>query len=96
MSLRRQKHVLYLLQKTNIEQIKNELKPVYGGQEFVVTFGVEHRENGLLNTYVVKASVRISGFSAELNFNEVVERLNNANKETLTDKEILDLCNDQR
>lgn len=76
--------------------IKKELKPVYGGQDFVITCQVEHRENGHLNSYIVKANVRIDGFNAELQFNEVVERLNNSNTETLTDEEILDLCNDER
>lgn len=79
-----------------ISNIKKELKSVYGGQDFVVTCQVEHRENGHLNSYIVKANVRIDGFYAELNFSEVVERLNEKNKETLTDREILDLCNDQR
>lgn len=80
----------------DITIIKKELKVVYGGQDFVVTCQVEHRENGLLNSYIVKAEVRIDGFNAELQFNEVVERLNNSNTETLPDAGILDLCNDER
>ena len=80
----------------DISIIKKELKPVYGDQNFVVTCQVEHRENGHLNSYIVKANVRIDGFYAELDFNEVVERLNNSNKETLSNEEILELCNDQR
>lgn len=79
----------------NISIIKKELKAVYGGQDFVLTCQVEHRENGCLNSYIVKATVKIDGFYAELDFNEVVERLNNSNEETLTDVAVLDLCNDQ-
>lgn len=80
----------------DISIIKKELKSVYGGQDFVVTCQVEHRVNGYLNSYIVKAEVRIDGFNAELQFNKVIERLNNSNEETLTDEAVLELCNDQR
>lgn len=79
-----------------IREMSKEIKSVYGGQKFVATFNVEHRENGYLNAYIVKATVKIDGFYAELDFNEVVERLNDINKETLSDEGILELCNDER
>ena len=79
-----------------INIMQKKLKPSYGEQKIVLTCNVEHRLNGYLNSYIVKADVKIYGFNAELQFNEVVERLNSSNQETLTNEAILDLCNDQR
>jgi len=80
-----------------IQLNKKEIKSVFGGTVINTFHTVEHREMNTLNTYVVKAEVRfVDGFSIELDFNEVVEILNNTNDETLTDEAILNLCNDNR
>ena len=77
--------------------VGKEVRSVYGGQELIVMIDVEHIVNKVPNSYATEARVRfIDGVDVELDFYRVIEVLNDSNEETLTDEEILRLCNDEK
>jgi len=70
-----------------------EIKSVWGGQEFVVTYSVSHVVNGVENLYSVTASLRgLNDFTPELDFKEVVTTSTN-NSETVSCEVLIDELN---
>lgn len=77
--------------KFSIEAFKKEVKSVYGGTVFQVTYDVEHTVGETTNTYEVLAEVRgINDFTPEICFTEVSGMPEHTNEETVTAEALLE------